>query len=129
MFSLNLNLKINFIVTPCLKGHGNDFWWISLFYFYFLRYAANEFLMINQNMCVICSIINKKQSSQFDHALQKHHKIKNRKIKYDKNRALLTGFQNMFRKYHKNNVCLVKVIHMKWALKVLKHCMIFTIAL
>lgn len=69
--------------------------------------------MINQNMCVNRLIINKKQSSQLDHALQKHHKIKNEKIESDQNRALLTGFQNMFQKYHKNNVCLVKIIHMK----------------
>lgn len=44
-----------------------------------LRYATNEFLMINQNMCVNRLIINKIQSSQLDHALQKHPKIKNEK--------------------------------------------------
>lgn len=69
--------------------------------------------MINQNMCVNRLIINKIQSSQLDHALQKHHKIENEKIESDQNRALLTGFQNMFQKYHKNNVSLVKIIHMK----------------
>lgn len=78
-----------------------------------LRYASNEFLMINQYMCVNHSIINKIQSSQFDHALQKHNKIRNGKIKSDQNRALLTGFQNMFQKYHKINVCVDKIIHMK----------------
>lgn len=61
----------------------------------------------------MCQSFDYKQDTELTIRLQKHHKIKNGKIKSDQNRALLTGFQNLFQKYHKINVCVDKIIHMK----------------